>query len=272
MLPLKAIRLTSDSPYTPAELIIQDVANKLVPAYLFKYRDTGQNTKKIFSQSKLWFSPPPLFNDPFDCQLAIDTTCTKQELQTFLKRNNEHYSRADIRRYSEIYHKNPALLRRVINDAARESLDNTGICCFGPDETNILMWSHYSESHKGLCLKFDVLADPELFILPFKVEYKDDYPKINHIKNTAGDSVKKIIETKSKAWEYENEWRVMKFMDAGLHAFDKRALVEVVFGCKASNIFIDEIVRLAQDNNFNHLVFKKARPSKSRFSISIKSL
>ncbi|MBH8559866.1 DUF2971 domain-containing protein [Hymenobacter negativus] len=272
MLPLTITRLTSDSPFTPAELVLQDIAHERIPGHLYKYRDTGENTKKIFTQSKLYFAKPHQFNDPFDCQLTIDTTCTKAELMHFIKRNNSHFSRAEGRRMVEKYMDNPSLLRTVVNEAARESLGRTGICCFGPNNHSLLMWAHYSDSHRGLCLKFDVAADPDAFVFPFKVKYRDNYPRLNHIRAPEGASVREMVTTKSKDWEYENEYRVMKFQDAGLHSFKKAALVGVTFGCKASDAFIKEIKTLAADNGFEHLTFDKAYPSQAKFAVSIRPI
>ena len=270
MLPLSIVRMVSDSPLTPTELVLQDIAENRIPPYLYKYRDTGENTRNIFTQSKLYFAQPHQFNDPFDCQLAIDTTCTKAELNQFIKRNNSHLIRAERREIFEKYLNNPALLRSIINEAAHDSLSRTGICCFGPNELNLLMWAHYSDSHRGLCLKFDVAADPNAFVFPFKVKYRDNYPRLNHISTAEGVSVREMVITKSKDWEYENEFRIMKFQDTGLHMFKKQALVGVTFGCKASNIFIQEIKTLADDNGFEHINFNKAHVSQSKFAVIIR--
>ena len=79
-----------------------------------------------------------------------------------------------------------------------------------------------------------------------------------------------MVITKSKDWEYENEFRIMKFQDTGLHMFKKQALVGVTFGCKASNIFIQEIKTLADDNGFEHINFNKAHVSQSKFAVIIR--
>ena len=48
MLPLSIVRMVSDSPLTPTELVLQDIAENRIPPYLYKYRDTGENTRNIF--------------------------------------------------------------------------------------------------------------------------------------------------------------------------------------------------------------------------------
>ena len=42
-----------------------------LPPYLYKYRDTGKFTAKIFRHRQLYFAAPTDFNDPFDCDFHI---------------------------------------------------------------------------------------------------------------------------------------------------------------------------------------------------------
>jgi len=114
------------------------------------------------------------------------------------------------------------------------------------------------------------LADPSASVFPFKVKYRDNYPRLNHIRAAEGVSVREIVITKSKDWEYENEFRVMKFQDAGLHLFKKQAIFSVTIGCKASNIFIQEIKTLVNDNGFGYVNFNKAHVSQSKFTVIVR--
>lgn len=49
--------------------------------------------------------------------------------------------------------------------------EKIGVCCFSLDPKSILMWSHYSDNHKGVCLKFDRLKDMECFRGSYPVDY-----------------------------------------------------------------------------------------------------
>ncbi len=42
-----------------------------VPRRLYRYRDTGEYTEKIFTKRELNFAKPGSFNDPFDCGFHI---------------------------------------------------------------------------------------------------------------------------------------------------------------------------------------------------------
>jgi hypothetical protein len=37
-----------------------------------------------------------------------------------------------------------------------ESFESYGVSCFSESWNSILMWSHYADRHKGICLGFDV--------------------------------------------------------------------------------------------------------------------
>ena len=56
--------------------------------------------------------------------------------------------------------------------------EDIGICCFSFNPKSILMWSHYTNNHKGVCLKFDYKQDIEGFRVSSPVEYVEEYPKI----------------------------------------------------------------------------------------------
>ncbi|WP_188563958.1 DUF2971 domain-containing protein [Hymenobacter frigidus] len=145
-------------------------------------------------------------------------------MEAFVRRHRPHFTRAAIRKQALAWHKRPRLFHKTVNDASRDSFNENGVCCFTKDPKNILMWSHYADSHKGLCLKFDVLADPRSFFVAFKVEYKEEYPIWNHLREAEGQSVTNLLITKASQWAYEQEYRVLKFGETGNHSFSKTAL------------------------------------------------
>ena len=132
------------------------------------------------------------------------------------------------------------------------------------------MWSHYTDSHKGICLKFDLLEDPNLFALPIKIKYKKDYSFYNHVKDSS-KIIESLFQTKAECWSYENEFRVIKD-SIGNHKFNKDALVEICFGARTNDNEIKRIKELAKKNNFTCTKFTKATVSTSTFEIQIKSL
>ena len=52
------------------------------PSKLYRYRNRGTYTEKIFSDRALYFAAPGSFNDPFDCGFHILVDGVKNEAVT----------------------------------------------------------------------------------------------------------------------------------------------------------------------------------------------
>ncbi len=255
--------------YTIPELVKIGVQQGQIPQYLYKYRKLSDTTDLIFTESKLWFSKPSDFNDPFDCQLTVDTKNTEMEIAIFLQKNAPGMNPNEIKRLSKEYSKNQSQWYKMVTTIISNKVNSNGICCFAGSNDNILMWSHYTDSHKGICLKFDVLEDPDFFSIPLLVNYCTEYPYYNHLKDHT-TLVKSLIQTKAKIWEYENELRVLK-PSIGAYPYKKSALKDVCFGCNCSKSEINRIKSLVKANGFNVTFTKTAKASK-KFELKIKNV
>ena len=151
-----------------------------VPSHLFKYRNIDQ-VKKILDNNSLYFARPNEFNDPFDCQIKPDTDTTEEEIKKFLIK--EGPKRLTVERNSFLaswLYNEPDRWKNTIENVFSNVISSNGICCFTRKSDNLLMWSHYTDSHKGICLKFEILKDAEYFQLPLAVKYSNEYPYYNH--------------------------------------------------------------------------------------------
>jgi hypothetical protein len=86
-----------------------------------------------------------------------------------------------------------------------------GLLCFGADWSNAVMWSHYGDKHKGICLGFDVRRT-----LLQKIEYKDERVRAALGSDPATAILTPALQNqlaciKAKAWQYEEEFR--RFID-----------------------------------------------------------
>ena len=145
-----------------------------------------------------------------------------------------------------------------------ESKESFGVTCFSKKFDNIVMWSHYSDKHRGVCLKFDILADADFFTTPYIVDYQK-YPTFNYIRNRDG-LAKFLLETKSIEWNYEDEIRVMK-RNAGFYSFKKDSLVEIIFGAKVINSEKDNIKDMVVEFDYQKTNFKTAKLSETDFKL-----
>lgn len=141
------------------ELVKLAVLREQIPQYFFKYR-TLEAFEKILENNSLWFSNPEDFNDPFDCQIIADGNNTQEELEVLIRRNiPTPTSDAQIKLLAKYAANTPGKWQKILNDSIKNIMARNGVCCFAGNESNLLMWSHYSNSRKGVCLKFDALKD-----------------------------------------------------------------------------------------------------------------
>lgn len=238
------------------ELVKLAVFQKQIPQYFFKYR-TLEAFEKILENNSLWFSNPEDFNDPFDCQIVADGNNTQEELEVLIRKTvPTPISEAQITLLAKDAANTPGKWQNILNNSIKNIMARNGVCCFAGNESNLLMWSHYSNSHKGVCLKFDALKDPDFFVFPLPVNYQSDYPHYNHLQNNQ-DIIKSLVLTKSNHWKYEEEQRVLKTNQVGLHQFKKQALIEIIFGCRCTEEEIQKYIELCKSKGFA-ATFKKA--------------
>jgi hypothetical protein len=123
----------------------------------------------------------------------------------------------------------------------KDDFSQKGIACFSEKVDSVLMWSHYSDHHRGYCLEFDTGFYP--FSKAEQVHYSETLPSSLQLD---GDAIllDPLVTTKSKGWSYEKEWRLIHEHGNIEYGFDARALTGVYFGCEMPFVHI-EIIALA---------------------------
>lgn len=245
----------------------QMINSREINQMLYKYRRVGKYTEKIFTEHILWFDHPINFNDPFDCWAYVDEFNTKdliniQAVKSFLMENqlNENCL--------------PSYNKEKLKKCVDSVLNMVGICCFSKKKDNILMWSHYSDFHKGLCIEFDTKEDSNLFHVVVPVNYVEKIPLYNH-SSDRDKIIEKLIQSKAKDWAYEEEIRVLKTgkeienNNGQAFKFNPQALKKVIFGCKASYETIHKYINLCKLNNLEHVTFSKmVQDSEGEFKLN----
>lgn len=170
---------------------------------LYKYLDVNGGLAML-EHHNLQFTNATKFNDPFDCHPALfDYT-------------NAHTNK---------YNWPPADFLKLKGETDMENLRNsTWICCMSKVYDSLLMWAYYN-NHKGICIGLDKEAllkscNYKYFGLMFpfaeEVKYKDMLPKPDYFKDHP--SWIDLLTTKAKAWEHEQEVRLITKDPAWVHA------------------------------------------------------
>ena len=101
-----------------------------------------------------------------------------------------------------------------------EIFKNIRIACFSTSPLNVLMYSHYTDKHKGICIEYDFsdfdTENTSLLEVKYKEELKIDSEIAQIMMKSDNDineeiSFLDLFRTKHLNWEYEKEYRVMTY-------------------------------------------------------------
>lgn len=237
-----------------------------LPEKLYKYRSWSDPLhRRIISHREIWFASPRSFNDPFDCRIPMryDKLSKDQFYQTQIEIfQKEHAGKGPdvIRRMAEqstneLFALSNAEYELLTLQKQRQHDAETGIFTASSVDDDILMWSHYSDSHKGFCVELDhkklvecVNNPPKKSkspINPYKVQYPPDdiYPELLPLPGLNYATWMKQYEVKSGRWGYESEYRLIGFGTTDfLVQLDPGIITRVLLGCQMSDSDQDEII------------------------------
>ncbi|SEH27929.1 DUF2971 domain-containing protein [Selenomonas sp. KH1T6] len=110
--------------------------------------------------------------------------------------------------------------KKLWSESVLEAFDKEiAICSFSMVHDNMLMWSHYSDQHKGLCLEYNINDITNEFGVVFPAVYGRiaRYTDLGDLSKR--DKYIKRFLFKSKEWEYEKEWRALLDTRENCHSF-----------------------------------------------------
>lgn len=106
----------------------------------------------------------------------------------------------------------------------KDELHRYNICSFSATNDNVLMWAHYADSFRGVCIEIELPVDhPNLY----KVEYVDNKSSLEVVEP------KDLLRYKMADWAYEREFRIIT---EGERYFDIKGMIKsVCLGCETHN-------------------------------------
>jgi hypothetical protein len=227
-----------------------DLSLPKIPMYLFKYFSFNEYSMDSIENDYFYLSNPRDFNDPFDCNRNLI-----QEYQ----RELDNYDYVDS-----------------LNDVR-----DIGITCFSENELEPLLWSHYTNSYKGFCLKINV--ESFLSSLNDKVELRkviySDNPNTISNSHPFSDYYQFIL--KLNNWSYENEWRMIfkhpKLISNKIN-FDKNCIEEITVGYRymennqnGEKLIFSRFNQIIKEH-FSNIPFTMAAPHRTKLELKKTSL
>ena len=237
------------------------------PKFLYRYYRFDEYTEKIFTNNEIYFQKPSKFDDPLDSKITYVLKGTKAEKRRWLKRNlalaRPELTEQDINEISS----EPSNIKKFFDDFCKRQSkrpDELGIYCLTTLRANILMWTHYSDNHKGFCLEFGYQND-EFFQRALPVEYSKEMSTFNLLDTVVGEAHKnadifaELLLIKAEDWEYQDEWRIVYTPDQGgpgTHAFPEKLLTGVILGLQVAPDNRNKIIKWCRDRKFKPKIYQ----------------
>lgn len=252
---------------------------------IYRYQRFSATTVESLCHDTLYFADPAAFNDPLDCQPTVDADSDIDTLRHLLfelvKRRVEAESVAALNKAYLKSEKAAVHAKRLGEQAAHSELANVahhatnpeyevseeeaerwlltsdiqrellkqydrGLCCFSAVVDNPLLWSHYGDQHRGLCIGYGLNRTPKPLLR--KVVYGgsrtvatsliakallENEPEAKEVLDRA------VLLRKAPAWRYEREWRLLG--DRGVQD-STLELKDVTFGLRCPDALMHAII------------------------------
>lgn len=252
---------------------------------IYRYREVNTWTIESLVHDHLYFTNPTSFNDPFDCQPVVESDSDRDTLRLLLakliscrieaeataslksaqlqgKKASDHAKRLgkqaaqSILKDMEYHATNPdyecgiyeAECRLLTYEIQSELLKryDRGVCCFSTIFHNPLLWSHYGDQHRGLCIGYNLDREPMPTLR--KVEYGGSRKVKTSLitkalfndDQSAQESLDRdVLLRKASPWRYEREWRL--FGNRGIQD-SVLALKDVTFGLRCPTAIMHSVI------------------------------
>ncbi|WP_461672522.1 DUF2971 domain-containing protein [Priestia megaterium] len=272
-----------------------------IPRSLYKCRSVDDYSIENLRNDIMRFNPANKMNDPYDSALTLNKKIyrdvAKNELVSYLpqimKKFNINMTEGELKdiknkgffdiykhvlrhipevnkdeetliqvaeqRYNSVVEDYDKKLKNLVESAQKLVL----ISCFSEKNNSMLMWSHYTNNHKGFCLEYNFIKPDNILFNPAITEtlhpiiYRDELFDIARYMKTEGligeiylmYIIAYASMIKSTEWSYEKEWRLIEipseemdglnlpffqpesiYLGARINDVDKQMLIEI--GCE----------------------------------------
>lgn len=148
------------------------------PLKLFQFRRCSSNSFSGFINDEIFASKTTAFNDPYDnvpyvnqsvIEKSVSNFFTKENLEKIVNgdENRSHFltryadttfteliRNLDKKKIKQLSNDGVLSMDSFISDIANHFAGRIVAACFTPEIDNMLMWSHYADSHKGFALEY----------------------------------------------------------------------------------------------------------------------
>ena len=289
--------------------------------YFFKFMP-ADTAKVVLNNESLRWREPRQFNDPFDHQMSFIFPFSHEQLTDLLIKETMRLVYDDDQTVLEetLLSKAIQVLRlskngipkdevvKTITDGAvtyenqfdeyqsninsliTGCLNKSRVLCVTETNENVVMWSHYANEHRGVCLRLECIDEVDNTLLIAKpVCYQDTFPVFptaeEFVRHLTGEKLiefsKLLFEipyVKHQDWSYEKEWRVYVPNEPTHSACgyddwkeNPRVFGAIYLGCRIDSNEAAELIYIIEQK-YPHMEIYQAKQSINQFAIEYEQL
>lgn len=242
------------------------MSQRILPKRVYKYRAFDARSLEMIVEDRLFFADPSTFNDPLDAKPSFEVDIPVDELTRLMKALLERRFNREMQEAAKTLLARGSIMPAYIETQARkkalkilsdidyrssepgvgiEEILKTsihsellrgyerGIVSFSTRPNCPLLWSHYGDQHKGICVGYSAPYKVPLEPVAYGGERSVKASLV--LKMVDGDQQAKecvdkaVLLKKAKSWGYEKEWRLIG--PPGIN-YSTLELEEVIFGLR----------------------------------------
>lgn len=163
---------------------------------LYKYQSINKYSLSGIAKGELFYCSPARLNDPFEFRVSFPP-CSEEYLTEF---------------FPEVLGKHDDAtneVMQVLYEMLQKTISTFGVLSLSKLPASPIMWSHYADEHKGMCLEFDYTGSSETGI---DVTYSNHLPVLSDPKKKLWSvaNALQFMMTKHADWVYEKEVRFVR--------------------------------------------------------------
>lgn len=143
-----------------------------IRAYKFRALNNFENIEDIFCKKRFYAARYKDLNDPMEGMIRYEDDVKMERIEQV--------------------------------EACKEDIR---ICSFSGSFDNLLLWAHYADGFKGICIELDLISSPGYPAV--KVSYQNGFTVGNDILEVTKNLQLAALTVKNTAWRYEKEIRVI---------------------------------------------------------------
>jgi hypothetical protein len=241
--------------------------SKPIPSKLYKYRRFDVFCLRALTHAEVVYSDPRSFNDPLDCHPTIEVDLDRGAMEhlccrMMLRTQSVEKAKAEIDHYRYLssehgdFREQPAVedyLKRIlaqrIQDELRQEFGSQGVLSLSERWNSVLMWSHYADDHRGVCIEFDTTDIGHSNLKPVNYRASRRIRASELLKWKRDKSVeaeRHVFDTyffaKAGPWRHEKEWRAIEVKNGPREASFR--VTAIYFGLQCDAAVIQSVVKL----------------------------